>query len=128
MLSNETLIPLILYTALLLVLTLLGLAASGHFPRGHHNPALALGSAILYGTIAVAMISLVAALFAAWRLIPWYAAIIGGGFAILVAPLVLQHFPDRFIDGRGSLLSFAGAGAVLALFLFWLATNRVASQ
>jgi hypothetical protein len=54
-------------------------------------------------------------------LIPWYAAVIGGGLAILAAPLVLQNFTDRFVDGRGSLMSFAGAGGLLALLLIWLA-------
>jgi hypothetical protein len=40
---------------------------------------------------------------------------------------VLQQFSDRFVDGRASLLSFAGASAVLAaLLLLWLSTNRVA--
>ena len=69
--------------------------------------------------------SLVVALLAAWRLIPWYAAVIGGGFAILVAPLVLQQFPDRFVDGRASLLSFAAAGALLALLLVRLSVDEM---
>ena len=59
---------------------------------------------------------------AAWRLIPWYAAVIGGGLAILVAPFVLRQFPDCFVDGRASLLSFAAAGALLAL-LVWLSVG-----
>jgi len=41
----------------------------------------------------------------------------------LVAPLVLQQFPDRFVDGRASLLSFAAAGALLALLLVWLSVD-----
>jgi len=127
MLPGETLIPLILFTALLLVLSLHMLAASGQFPREHRAPALAsaVGGIILYGTIVVAITGLVVAVAAAWRLIPWYAAVIGGGFAILVAPLVLQQFPDRFVDGRASLLSFAAAGALLALVLAWLSVNRL---
>src|SRR5207244_7309641 len=54
MLPNETLIPLVLFTALLLVLSLHGLAASGQFPHEHRNPVLrfGLGGIILYGTIA----------------------------------------------------------------------------
>jgi hypothetical protein len=121
-LSSETLIPLLLLTALLLVFALHTLAASGQFPREHRTPALAtgLGAIILYGTIAVTIASLVVALLAAWRRIPWYAAVIGGGFAILAAPLVLQQFSDHFIDGRASLLSFAAAAALLALLLAWL--------
>jgi hypothetical protein len=122
MLPNESLIPLVLLAALLLVFSLHMLAASGQFPREHRTPALASGAGtiVLYGTIAVAMASLAAALLVAWRLVPWYAAVIGGGFAILAAPLVLRQFPDRFVDGRGSLVSFAATGALLALLLVWL--------
>jgi hypothetical protein len=124
MLPNETLIPLVLLMALLLVFFLHTLAASGHFPREYRDPVLAsgFGVIVLYGTIAVTIASLMIVLLAAWRLIPWYAAVIGGGLAILVAPLVLQQFPDRFVDGRASLLSFAAAGALLAL-LVWLSVG-----
>ena len=123
MLPEAALIPLALFTALLLFGSLHVLAASGQFPREQRAPALAsgFGGFILYGSIAVAFTSLLVAFFAAWRLIPWYAAVIGGGLAILAAPLVLQKFTDRFVDGRGSLLSFAGAGGLLALLLIWLA-------
>ena len=102
MLPEASLIPLVLFTALLLFVSLHALAASGQFPREHRAPALAsgLGAFILYGTIAVAFVNLLVAFFAAWRLIPWYAAVIGGGLAILAAPLVLQRFTDRFVDGR----------------------------
>lgn len=126
MLPNEALIPLLLFSALLLVFSLHTLAASGQFPREYRAAVLAsgLGPIVLYGTITVAFASLVAAMFAAWRLIPWYAAVIGGGVAVLMAPLVLQQFPDRFINGRLSLLSFASASAGLALLLVWLVTNR----
>jgi hypothetical protein len=122
MLPNESLIPLLLLAALLLVFCLHTLAASGQFPREHRAPALASGAGtiVLFGTIVVAMTSLAAALLAAWRLVPWYAAVIGGGLAILAAPLVLQQFPDRFVDGRASLLSFSAAAALLALLLVWL--------
>ena len=123
MLPEAVWIPLTLFTTLLLFVSLHALAASGQFPREHRAPALMSGGGaiVLYGTIAVALISLLAALFAAWRLIPWYAAVIGGGLAILAAPLVLQKFTDRFVDGRTSLVSFAGAGALLAFILVWLA-------
>lgn len=98
MLPEAVWIPLALFTTLLLFVSLHALAASGQFPREHRAPALMSGGGaiVLYGTIAVALISLLAALFAAWRLIPWYAAVIGGGLAILAAPLVLQQFTDRF--------------------------------
>jgi hypothetical protein len=64
-------------------------------------------------------------MWAAWRLIPWYAAIIASGLAIIAAPLVLRKFSDSFVDDRGSLLIFAGASVALATILLLLATNRV---
>ena len=122
MLPEAVWIPLALFTTLLLFVSLHALAASGQFPREHRAPTLMSGGGaiVLYGTIAVALISLLAGLFAAWRLIPWYAAVIGGGLAILAAPLALQQFTDRFVDGRTSLVSFAGAGALLAFLLVCL--------
>ena len=122
MLPEAALIPLALFTALLLFVSLHALSASGQFPREHRAPTLAsaAGAFILYGTIAVALLSLLAAFIAAWRLIPWHAAVIGGGLAVLAAPLVLQKFSDRFVDGRASLLSFAASGAISALLLIWL--------
>lgn len=125
MLPDNALIPLVLFTALLLFVSLHGLAASGQFPREHRASALAsgFGAFVLYGTIAVVVISFLVAFFAVWRVIPWYAAVIGGGLAVLAAPLVLQKFTDRFVDGRASLLCFASAGAFLALLLIWLAVG-----
>ena len=111
MLPNESLIPLVLLAALLLVFSLHTLAASGQFPREHRTPALASGAGtiVLYGTIAVAMASLAAALLAAWRLVPWYAAVIGGGLGyglcflglLVIAPgaLVLSHL-RREVEGN----------------------------
>jgi hypothetical protein len=126
MLPSETLVPLLLLTALLLVFALHTLAASGHFPREHRTPALStgLGVIVLYGTIAVTIASLVVALLAAWPRVPWYATVIGGGFAILAAPLALQQFSDHFVDGHASLLSFAAAASLLALLLVWLSVDR----
>jgi len=80
----------------------------------------ATGSAVLWGSIVIAALCLVVALAAAWVLIPWYAAVIGGGGAILVAPLVLQWFPNRFVDGKRALIGFASAAMVLAAVLLWL--------
>ena len=126
MLPEALSIPLLLFTTLLHFVSLHLLSASGQFPREHRSPSLtsALGALILYGTIAVAFTSFLAALFAARKMIPWYAAVIGGGLAILVAPMVLQLFSDRFVDGRGSLVTFAAASALIALFLIWLAGRQ----
>jgi hypothetical protein len=125
MLPMDAVLPLVLFVALLLMLSLLALTASGHVPAEHRAPALASGSGtvILYGSMAIALLCLLAGFIVAWRLIPWYAAVIGGGIAILMAPLVLQQFSDRFVDGRRSLAIFAGASMVLALLLRWVARS-----
>lgn len=128
MLTIDAILPLVLFTLLMLMLSLHALSASGHFPREHRAAALRslLGVVILHGTILIGLAALIAGLWAAWRLIPWYAAVIAGGLAILAAPLVLQEFSDSFVDDRRSLLSFAGASVALAIMLLLLATNRVA--
>lgn len=118
-LSTEALIAVALFMALVLASALQGLAASGHFPRAD-QPVSGVAPLILFGTIALVAFSLTAGIAAALRVLPWYAAVIGGGLSVLAAPPVLRAFPDRFIDGRGSLLAFAAAGAVLALSLVCL--------
>ena len=122
MFSSNAIAPLIVFMATVLALSLQALTASGHFPREHRASTLVstAGALILFGSIAVAIVSLAIAMLAAWRLIPWYAAVIGGGLAILSAPLILQRFSDRFVDGRNALLVFAGADAACALLLAWL--------
>jgi MFS family permease len=116
------LVPLVLFAALVIAATLQGLAVSGHFPRRAKGTAYAsrVEAIILFASMALVVISLVGGIAAALRFVPWYAAIIGGGFALIAAPLVLRWFPDRFVDGRGALLAFAGASVVLALLLIWL--------
>jgi hypothetical protein len=122
MLPAESVLPLVLFMALVMALSLHGLAASGQFPRERRSPALGAGAGplILFASIGVAAVCLLVGLTLAWRLVPWYAAIIGGGAMVLAAPLVLQWFPDSFVDGRGALIAFAGAGAVLAVIAFLL--------
>ena len=112
-------VPLALFTILMLTVSLHGLTASGHFPRETRLPAMATGAgpAVLWLTILIVLGCVVAGLVAAWRLIPWYAAVIGGGGSILVAPLVLQWFPDRFVDGKRGLIAFAGAALLLTVAL-----------
>ena len=118
-----TIVPLVVFVALMLLTSLQALSASGHFPKSLTLPALAQGSGpmVLWTSIVVTAGSVVAGLAAAWMLVPWYAAVIGGGAAILLAPLALQAFPDRVVDGKIALIGFATAAAVLAALLCWLA-------
>lgn len=109
-----------LFMALVLVLSLYGLAASGHFPAEHRAQALntAIGALILWGTIALALILTVATLGLAWSRLPLYAAVIGGGGMLLAAPLLLQPFPDRFVNGRRALLSLSLLALLLAVVAY----------
>jgi hypothetical protein len=118
----NTLILLILFMALILAASLYGLAASGHFPRGQKISACGVGLVVLFGSMGLVILCLVGGIAAAVRFVPWYAAIIGGGLSVLAAPLVLQWFPDRFVDGSGALVALSGAGAVLAILLIAFAT------
>ena len=118
-LSTNAVVPLILMMALLLAASLCGLAASGHFPRERRSPSLGsrTGSLILFGSLVLSMISLAVGVTIACRVVPWYAAVIGGGAMVLATPLVLQPLPDRFVDGPGALITFAGASVAIALLL-----------
>jgi hypothetical protein len=112
----DPIVSLVLFMALMLALSLHGLAASGHFPRVPESPA-GPGPLILFASVAVAALCAVAGVVTAVRFIPWYAVIIGGGLALLCAPLVLQKFSDRFVDGGTSLIAFAAAGILLTMTL-----------
>jgi len=105
--------------ALVLAASLYGLAASGHFPRPDKSsaPALGVGSLPLLGSMALVIAAFASGLIAALHHIPWYTAVIGGGLSVLSAPLVLQWFPDRFVDNRGALFAFTASSAALAMLL-----------
>jgi hypothetical protein len=119
--SLATIVPLAIFVALVLLASLQALSASGHFPKASRLLALSQGSSpiVLWTSIIVTAISVLVGIAAAWTQIPWYAAVIGGGAAILLAPLALRVFPDRIVDGKSALIGFAAAAAVLATLLCW---------
>jgi hypothetical protein len=109
-----------LLAASLLLAALYALAASGHFPREHRSPALqeGWGALVLWSSLIAAGAAAAGAVVVAWGTLPWYAIVIGAGGALLFAPLLLQPFPDSFVNGRSGLLVLAG-GAMLLSFLMW---------
>lgn len=113
---------LVTYALLVMSAALYGLTASGQFPSEYRAEALKspAGVAILWGTMAIALATAVFGVWLAWVALPWTWAVIVGGGVLLMAPLVLQRFPDSFVDGRAGLVVFAGLGAalVLAVLLF----------
>jgi hypothetical protein len=105
------------YMALVLVLSLYGLTVSGHFPAEHRAASLRTGAGrvLLWATMVLCAALAVSVLAFAWQRLPVYAAVIGGGAMVLIAPLLLQPLPDGFVDGRCGLLTFASLGLGLGL-------------
>jgi hypothetical protein len=106
-----------MFALLVMSAALYGLTASGHFPSEHRAEALRTtsGAAILWGTMVLALATAIVGLGLAWAVLPWTWAVIVGGAVLLMAPLILQLFPDSFVDGRAGLLVFAGIGGALSL-------------
>jgi hypothetical protein len=107
---------LVVFAFLVMSTALYGLTVSGHFPSEHRAEALksVAGATILWGTMAAALATALVGVLVAWSALPWAWAIIIGGAVLLLAPLILQLFPDSFVDGRAGLLVFAGFGAILS--------------
>jgi hypothetical protein len=110
--------PVTLFAGLMLFVSLQLLAASGHFPLQARTAAMKSGTSVivLWVSIALTLAALATGAVAAARSGPWQGLVIGGGLAVLAAPLLLQPCPDWFVDGRAALLSFA-AGAVICAAL-----------
>lgn len=114
---------LLLFMGAVLCIALYGLAASGQFPADYRADSLkgVRGAAILWGSMLAAGLAAVAALAGAWMLVPWSAAVIGGGGMLLFAPLLLQPFPDSFVNGRSGLLALSAAALGIAAAMWRLA-------
>jgi hypothetical protein len=123
MLPTNAILPLIGFMALLLAAAMCGLAASGHFPKNHRAPSLreTAGTWILFGSLAIAILSLAIGIMFVWALVHWSALVIGGGGAILATPFALRPFPDQFVNGRGALVTFSGACAITSIILLFVA-------
>jgi hypothetical protein len=108
-----------LFAALMLFVSLQLLAASGHFPLQARTAAMkgVASVIVLWLSIAVTLAALGAGAVAAVQTAPWQGLVIGGGLAVLAAPLLLQPCPDWFVDGRAALLTFAAGAALSAAAL-----------
>lgn len=100
-----------------LAATLCGMTAAGHFPREQRRATMKTSSGflMLWGSLVCAGVSALVAAFLAFHRFPWTAVVIAGGLSLLIAPLCLQALPDKFVDGRRGLVSFAAAAGVLAI-------------
>jgi hypothetical protein len=112
-------IALSLFVGAILSAALYGLAASGHFPPEHRSETLAgrRGAVLLWASMALTGLAACAAVGLAAAVLPWYAAVIGGGTGLLVAPLLLQQLPDRFVNGCRSLQLFCACAALMVAFM-----------
>lgn len=115
-------VELLAFMAAVLIVFMFIVAVSGHFPAEHRKSALkgTAGTAILMSSSALVAGAALVGLFFAYRTLPWYAAVIGAGFMILVAPYALHPWPDSFINGRGALCALAGTAALLAALMIGL--------
>ena len=111
------------FMAGILSAALYGLTASGHFPAERREQKFreTQGALVLWSTLLVTLLSVGAMLVLAWRALPWYIALLGGGAMLLFAPMLLQPLPDSFVNGRRGLLAFC-ACAVAFTGLMWLGT------
>jgi hypothetical protein len=125
-LPAHSILPLVLFMALVLAAALCGLAASGHFPREHRSSALQsrTGELILFGSLVLSLLCLGVGIAVVWRAAPWYAAVIGGGAVLLAAPVLLRALSDAFVNGRAALVTFAGASVLMAVLLLWHARGE----
>ena len=86
---------------------------SGHVPLHGRNRRPPLPVLVL------ALVSLAALAVAgtiAYQLLPWYAAVIVGGLALLAAPLIEQALPSRWVASSGPLfLAAIVQAAIVAL-------------
>src|SRR5260370_17191414 len=92
----STILPLFLFMVLLLAAALCGLAASGHFPGEHPPPAMpsTVGAFILFGSMALAGLSVAMGIALVCRQVPWRVLVIGGRPPIPFPPLPLPPLSD----------------------------------
>ncbi len=112
---------LLLFMGLMLAMSMYALAASGQFPLAHRTEPFRsmLGGMVLFGSITLTFAALVAGIYFVHASVPWYALVIGGGLMMLITPLLLPNFSDKFVDGRGSLLTFSCGAILLSVALAW---------
>ena len=112
----------LLFGFLVLVIALHFISASAQFPKEHRKIEFArgFGKTLLFGSISFVVICLVMGFAIAFMRLPWFAVVISAGIALLIAPLALGKFSDRFVDGYSSLYLFSTlAGALTAAM--WVA-------
>ena len=122
--SMEGVGQLLVFSSLVLAITLYGLTVAIYFPKhARSETPLDWPMRLLIGvTIPVIALSAVHAFGFALSRLAGPAAIIGAGLAMLLAPVVLKRFSDSVVDGRVGLVAFAVLTGLLAFL-----TQRLAA-
>ncbi len=109
------------FMAGVLAAALYGLTASGHFPAEVRSEKFKAGTGalLLWATLLATGAAAASMLVQSWWVLPWYLSLLGGGGMLLFAPLLLQSFPDSFVDGRRGLVAFSAVAVALA-GLMWV--------
>ena len=104
-----------LFGVTMLSAAMLGLVAAGHFPGERRAQDIARGGGplILWSAMATTAVAFGIAVASAVTLLPWSYLVVSASLAVLFAPLALQQFPDRFVDGRSGLVALAASTAAL---------------
>lgn len=115
-------IELTAFMAAVLIVFMFIVTVSGHFPSEHRKDALKgpVGTAILISSTALVVGTALVGLILAYRTLPWYAAVIGGGAMILIAPYALHTWPDSFVNGRFAPCALAAAAALVTALMIGL--------
>ncbi len=98
-----------------------GLELSGFFPSEARPPALrgAAGTALIAALGVSSALLFAAGLWVGVTALPWTVLVIGGGLALLLAPMGFELVPRRFWDSAAGVVAMALlTGAVLLLVLF----------
>ena len=111
-----------LYTLTAFAAVLAVVGVSGFYPVEARPTALRRpgGSVLIHLLALVALALLATAAWLAVTAIPWTAAVIAGGLAILFAPAIFESLPRRFWDSRAGVAVTAG-GAICLLLAIHLA-------
>src|SRR5690348_16824716 len=103
-----------------MLLTVYVLTVSGHFPFEARRKELQspFGTFVIGATMLGSGLAALVLIVSAVNVLPWTAIIIGGGAALLAGPILLRAFPDDFVDGLGSMTTFAAAAMVIAVVVW----------
>jgi hypothetical protein len=112
--SGTDILQLLAFGLAVLLVCLFALTVSGMFPGEYRPRALRgpIGSALLFGSIAVTGALALHLVYFAVQHVAWPAAVIVGGLTLLASPFVHEVLPRGIQEGAGGALGL-GLGALI---------------